>query len=176
VAAERLRLSWLTGADAPPEEQLVEAWEAAVAAFERFGHVFEVARSRARLAAVLRAVGRPAEATEQLTLARATAQRLGAEPLLSELRLLGGQGAAARPAPGTRPGSRRGEALTAREQEVLALVAQGRSNRDIAVRLFISAKTVSVHVSNILAKLGAGGRTEAVAVARRRGLLTDTHV
>jgi DNA-binding NarL/FixJ family response regulator len=55
---------------------------------------------------------------------------------------------------------------------VLALVAQGRSNREIGGQLFISAKTVSVHVSNILAKLGAGGRTEAVAVARRRGLIT----
>jgi DNA-binding NarL/FixJ family response regulator len=56
---------------------------------------------------------------------------------------------------------------------VLALVAEGRSNREIAKLLFISAKTVSVHVSNILAKLGAAGRTEAVALARRRGLLTD---
>ena len=71
------------------------------------------------------------------------------------------------------PGSRRDEALTAREQEVLALVAQGRSNREIAGQLFISAKTVSVHVSNMLAKLGAAGRTEAVAVARRRGYLSD---
>ena len=56
---------------------------------------------------------------------------------------------------------------------MLALVAQGRSNRQIGTQLFISAKTVSVHVSNILAKLGAGGRTEAVAIARRRGLLDD---
>ncbi len=54
---------------------------------------------------------------------------------------------------------------------MLALVAQGRSNREIAGQLFISAKTVSVHVSNMLAKLGAVGRTEAVAVARRRGYL-----
>ena len=61
--------------------------------------------------------------------------------------------------------------LTARELEVLALVAQGRSNRLVAEQLFISAKTVSVHVSNILAKLDSAGRTEAVAVARRRGLL-----
>jgi DNA-binding NarL/FixJ family response regulator len=68
---------------------------------------------------------------------------------------------------------RRDEALTARELEVLALVAQGRSNREIAGQLYISAKTVSVHVSNMLAKLGAGGRTEAVAVARRRGYLDD---
>ena len=48
-------------------------------------------------------------------------------------------------------------------------MAQGRSNKEIGRQLFISAKTVSVHVSNILAKLGAAGRTEAVALARRRG-------
>jgi DNA-binding NarL/FixJ family response regulator len=52
-------------------------------------------------------------------------------------------------------------------------VAQGRTNSDIARQLYISAKTVSVHVSNILAKLGAGGRTEAAAIARRHGLLSD---
>jgi DNA-binding NarL/FixJ family response regulator len=63
--------------------------------------------------------------------------------------------------------------LTARETEILALVAQGRSNSEIARQLFISAKTVSVHVSNILAKLGASGRTEAAAIARRRGILRD---
>ncbi|HEX3705820.1 MAG TPA: LuxR C-terminal-related transcriptional regulator, partial [Mycobacteriales bacterium] len=62
-------------------------------------------------------------------------------------------------------------ALTPREHEVLALVATGRSNREIAAALFISAKTVSVHISNLLGKLEAGSRTEAVAIARRRGLL-----
>jgi DNA-binding NarL/FixJ family response regulator len=50
-------------------------------------------------------------------------------------------------------------------------VALGRSNRQIGTQLFISAKTASVHVSNILAKLGVAGRGEAVAVARERGLL-----
>ena len=61
--------------------------------------------------------------------------------------------------------------LTPREAEVLALVAEGASNRDVGQRLFISTKTASVHVSNILAKLGARSRTEAVSIARRRGLL-----
>ena len=55
---------------------------------------------------------------------------------------------------------------------VLALMAQGRTNRQIGAELFISEKTASVHVSNILAKLSAGGRTEAVAIAAARGLLT----
>jgi DNA-binding NarL/FixJ family response regulator len=60
--------------------------------------------------------------------------------------------------------------LTPREVEVLALVAAGRSNRQIAQALFISPKTVGVHVSNILAKLGVSGRVEAAAVAHRLGL------
>jgi len=60
--------------------------------------------------------------------------------------------------------------LTRRECEVLALVAAGRSNRQIAQALFISPKTASVHVSNILAKLGVAGRVEAAAVAHRFGL------
>ena len=53
-------------------------------------------------------------------------------------------------------------ALTARERQVLDLVAQGLSNRQIGERLFISGKTASVHVSAILRKLGASSRTEAV--------------
>ncbi|MFD0686267.1 helix-turn-helix domain-containing protein, partial [Actinomadura fibrosa] len=57
--------------------------------------------------------------------------------------------------------------LTRRETEVLRLVAEGRSNREIAEALFISAKTASVHVSNILAKLGVSGRGEAAATAHR---------
>ena len=64
--------------------------------------------------------------------------------------------------------------LTAREIEVLRLVAAGRSNRDIAAELFISAKTASVHVSNILAKLNATSRTEAAAIAHRAGLAADS--
>ncbi len=63
------------------------------------------------------------------------------------------------------------DTLTAREGEILALVAEGRSNGEIGKQLFISAKTVSVHVSNILGKLDASGRTEAAAIARRRGLI-----
>jgi DNA-binding CsgD family transcriptional regulator len=60
--------------------------------------------------------------------------------------------------------------LTPREVEVLALLAAGRSNHQIAQALFISPKTASVHVSNILAKLGVAGRVEAAAIAHRLGL------
>jgi DNA-binding CsgD family transcriptional regulator len=60
--------------------------------------------------------------------------------------------------------------LTAREREVLALVAEGYTNRRIAETLFISESTAGVHVSNILGKLGVGTRTEAATVAVRVGL------
>jgi ATP/maltotriose-dependent transcriptional regulator MalT len=60
--------------------------------------------------------------------------------------------------------------LSAREREVLALVAQGRTNREIGEHLFISQKTVGVHVGNILSKLAVSGRVEAATVAIRLGL------
>jgi DNA-binding CsgD family transcriptional regulator len=60
--------------------------------------------------------------------------------------------------------------LSGREKEVLALVAQGRTNREIGEHLFISQKTVGVHVGNILSKLAVSGRVEAAAVAIRLGL------
>jgi DNA-binding NarL/FixJ family response regulator len=73
------------------------------------------------------------------------------------------------PAPEESPREGLGE-LTAREREVLELVADGRSNGQIADALFISRKTASVHVSNILAKLGVSTRGEAAAVAYRNGV------
>jgi DNA-binding NarL/FixJ family response regulator len=69
------------------------------------------------------------------------------------------------------PGSGADAVLTEREREVLALVAEGLTNREIGNRLFISAKTASVHLSNLMAKLNVSSRTEAVTVAQRRGLL-----
>ena len=60
--------------------------------------------------------------------------------------------------------------LSRREREVLAQIAEGRTNREIGERLFISQKTVGVHVGNILAKLSVSGRVEAAAVAIRLGL------
>ena len=60
--------------------------------------------------------------------------------------------------------------LTPREREVLVLVADGRTNKQIAEALFINQKTASVHVSNILPKLGVANRGEAAAIAHRVGL------
>jgi len=63
------------------------------------------------------------------------------------------------------------ESLTEREMEVLGLLAQGKPNKEIAGDLFISERTVKFYVSAILGKLGAGNRTEAVAIAAQRGLV-----
>ncbi|HLF00586.1 MAG TPA: response regulator transcription factor, partial [Anaerolineales bacterium] len=63
------------------------------------------------------------------------------------------------------------EPLTEREKEVLKLLAQGRSNKEIAAALVISERTVKFHVSAIMGKLGAGNRTEAVSLAAQRGLV-----
>ena len=163
LEAQWLRLRWLEGSDPPALDELVGAWREDASRFEAFGDVHELARSRTVLAGILRAVGDPAAARELGDLARAAAHQLGAQPLLDELRAAGS--APVRDDPTAAP-------LTAREREILALVAEGRSNGEIGRLLFISTKTVSVHVSHILGKLGAAGRTEAAAIARREGLLT----
>ncbi|MBD2897755.1 hypothetical protein amrb99_67190 [Actinomadura sp. RB99] len=137
------------------------------------GFVYEVARSRWRLAEALAENGDRDAAAEEWRRAVAAAERLGAAPLLAALRDLGARarldaGRAPSPAPAGPSGPF--AALTAREREVLKLVAEGRNNREIAAALFISPKTASVHVSNILAKLNVSGRTQAAALALREGL------
>jgi DNA-binding CsgD family transcriptional regulator/tetratricopeptide (TPR) repeat protein len=160
--AQLLRMRWLVGTDAPPLDVLVGTWREDAQLFEDFGEVHELARSRTALAGILRASGDLVAARELGDLARETAHRLEAQPLLDELRALGSTAAR---------GDAASDTLTTREAEILALVAEGRSNGEIGKQLFISAKTVSVHVSNILGKLGASGRTEAAAIAHRRGLI-----
>ncbi len=155
--AERERARWAGGDDVALDE-LVARWREVVELFEQYGERYEAARSRWRLAEVLLAAGDPS-AVDELRLARETAQALGARPLLEALEHL-------TPRSGRAPST-----LTARESEVLGLLAEGRSNGEIGRALFISTKTASVHVSNILAKLGAASRGEAVAVARASGLL-----
>ncbi len=162
------------------------AWQAVV---DDFGPAFsyETARSRWRLAEALAEAGRRADAEREWSLALAAADQLGAVPLASALRDLGRRARLARPAgngaAGNGPGSPRGAdggqrggpadvlaGLTSREREVLRLLVAGRSNREIAAALFIAPKTASVHVSNILGKLGAASRGEAAAIATAAGL------
>ena len=162
--------AWLARAEAEWTRTVsgpdVAAWEKAVTTFT-YDDPYELARCRRRLAEALLTAGRRTEAAEQASAAREVAVRLGATPLLDAVDALVRRGrlSDAPPAPGG------ATALTARENDVLRLLARGRSNRQIGEELYISGKTASVHVSNILAKLGAASRGEAVAVAYREGLI-----
>ena len=97
-------------------------------------------------------------ATGELALARSTFARLGAAPGVQEIDMLLGR---SRPA-----------GLTEREVEVLRLVAEGRSNPDIARVLVLSQKTVERHLSNIFLKLDVPSRTAAAAYAHEHGLMS----
>ena len=153
------------------------AWSAAAAAWERLGQPYRLAYACFRQAeALLAGTGNRSAAATVLGRAANLTGRLGARPLDNEIKALARRtridlapdGAAASTAPGPTPAEQHG--LTPREAEVLALVAAGRTNRQIAQALFISPKTASVHVSNILAKLSVHTRVEAAAIAHRLGL------
>lgn len=108
------------------------------------------------------------------------ARQLGARPVLDEIALLARRARLVlaeyvEPVSAQAPVEPRHEdfGLTPRELEVLRGVAAGQSNRQIAVELFISVKTASVHVSNILSKLGVTSRGEAAAFAHRQHLFED---
>jgi DNA-binding CsgD family transcriptional regulator len=161
--AERARTS------GDPDQGL---WQGCVDAWVTAVDSWPLAYARYRLAeAHLAAEDRPA-ATGLLREALRTAEYMGAEPLVDDVRALARRARLslaedAEEAPALEPVP---FGLTGREREVLSLVAAGRSNGQIASALFISPKTASVHVSNILAKLGVSGRVEAAAVAHRMGL------
>jgi DNA-binding CsgD family transcriptional regulator len=133
-----------------------------------YGFVYEAARARWRLAEALLAAGERDAAQVEWEQAREAAGKLRAVPLEGALLDFGRR--ARFGSSGGQTSVPQGE-LTAREAEVLRLVAEGLTNREIAERLFIAQKTVSVHVSNILGKLGVSTRTQAAATARRLGLL-----
>jgi DNA-binding CsgD family transcriptional regulator len=152
------------------------AWQAVVKAFGA-SLPYETARSRWRLAEALAQAGQHEAARREWQLAAQTASDLGAVPLRAALDDLGRR---ARLAPAPRRPSKSAEqspgpltCLTTRELEVLRLLAAGRSNKDIGATLFISAKTASLHVSNIMAKLGAASRIEAAAIAHQQGIATE---
>jgi DNA-binding CsgD family transcriptional regulator/tetratricopeptide (TPR) repeat protein len=141
-------------------------------AWDELGRPAPAAYARFRAAeALLGANGDRHEAAAALREAHATATRLGADPLRGKIERLArharvdlGSARADVPTPTDTIG------LTEREREVIRLVAAGRSNQEIADTLFITRKTASVHVSNILGKLGVANRVEAAAVAHRLGL------
>ena len=130
---------------------------AACAAWIDLDAPYEVARCRLLLGRACRAVGDHDAADVEFAAARQTFHRLGAQPDLARLDAL----TPAEPAPG---------GLSARELQVLRLIAAGKSNRDIARDLAISEKTVARHVSNIFTKLDLSSRTAAAAYAYRHGL------
>jgi DNA-binding NarL/FixJ family response regulator len=154
-------------------------WTAAVAAWEALGRPYRAAQARRRRAEALLATGdRDGAATSALEALEA-AQEIGAGWLASEI-----EGFALRarlrlepdeasPAPALAAADA-GEdpfGLTPRERQVLALLADGRTNREIGTALYMAEKTASVHVSRILSKLDVRSRTEAAAVAHRVGLV-----
>jgi DNA-binding NarL/FixJ family response regulator len=137
---------------------------------------FDRAETERRAAAALAGLGRREEAVEHLVAAHRTARRLGARPLVERaagsLAALGeradrrlGRRAVAQAANG---------GLTRREVEVVRLVAMGHTNREIARELFLSPRTVEMHVGGILVKLGCRSRADAARRASELGLLAGT--
>jgi DNA-binding CsgD family transcriptional regulator/tetratricopeptide (TPR) repeat protein len=155
-----------------------ERWREAAAAWQRLGYPFDAAYAHFRQAEALLAGGASRHHAEAaLRAAHQTTVALGAEPLRREVEVLAHRGrlrleepADTTASPEALPSPAASLGLTRRETEVLALVAAGRTNRQIGQALFITPKTASIHVSRILAKLGVAGRGEAAAVAHRLGL------
>ncbi|NUS03863.1 MAG: response regulator transcription factor [Nonomuraea sp.] len=141
-------------------------FDASAAGWQRLGRPHNQAKALMRAATVAARSGDRDGAAARLRQARPLAAALRATPLIEEIEAL------ARRVGAQQAQETTSELLTPRELEVLRLVTQGRTNRDIAAELFISAKTVSVHVSNILAKLGVTTRGEAAAAAHRLSLLS----
>jgi DNA-binding CsgD family transcriptional regulator len=145
-------------------------WPEVVAAWEAAGQPYPASYACLRAAEAAVTGGDRAGAQVWLGRAAAGADKLGARPLQSEIQALARRArldvrtASETPGP---PSETERLGLTDREAEVLQLVTAGRSNSEIGAELFISAKTASVHVSRILAKLGVGSRGEAAALAHR---------
>ena len=171
-AAEAGRAERARSGRVPDPGDLGPAWDEAARAWEAVGEPYPLAVTLLRSAeAALGADDRDSGAV-RLRRAATLALQLGARPLSDDIASLARRARISLELPGhdmdaqAVPEPER-LGLTAREFEVLRLVAAGRSNRDIAGELFISAKTASVHVSNILSKLGVTSRGEAAAAAHR---------
>jgi DNA-binding CsgD family transcriptional regulator len=154
-----------------------EAWEAAMLVNQECGFTWDEALCGWRLGqALLRGDGARSRANAPLRRAYALASGLGAAPLTREIQALARAAdlnlqEVVRPTP--QAGARAASVLSEREREVLAHVDAGRTNAEIARALFISEKTASVHISNILRKTGTRTRVEAAAWGRRTGAVLD---
>jgi DNA-binding NarL/FixJ family response regulator len=156
-------------------EQAGDQFARALVLLQAYDAPFERAESQRRVAAVLAAAGRHEEAVQHLVAAYRTARRLGAKPLANQV-------AAALSALGEQPERRLGRrtatqlengGLTRREVEIVRMVANGRTNREIARELFLSPRTVEMHVSSILMKLNGRSRADAARRASELGLLAQ---
>ena len=165
--AERTRL---TGPSDP------EAWAVAARAWQDLGCPHRAGYAWWRQAQAQLDAGQPAT-TAAAALRAAAAAASGHAPLLVQVRLLAERARIPlQPPAGADQAPRPGRAqvpygLTGRELAVLRLLAAGRTHPQIGAELYISTSTASVHVSNILRKLGVAGRVQAAAVAERAGLL-----
>ncbi len=149
-------------------------WGQAAEAFS-YGAVYEQAVCRWRQGEALLAAGQPG-AAEVLEAAHSVAMTLDAVPLRDAVRALARRARVELVGVEAVPPVRAAvNPLTDRERDVLERVALGRTNRQVGEELYISEKTVSVHLSRVMAKLGASRRAEAVAIAYDRGLLTAPH-
>jgi len=169
-AAQAARAGDAAGPHGP---DLLAGWDTAAQAWDRLGQPYPLAYALLHAAEAALDSGDRDGAAERLARAAPLADRLGADPLREQIGSLARRARLGPPAESADERVPGILGLTAREAEVLRLVAAGRSNREIAAELFISAKTASVHVSNILAKLNATSRTEAAAIAHRAGLAGD---
>jgi DNA-binding CsgD family transcriptional regulator/tetratricopeptide (TPR) repeat protein len=158
-------------------------WAAAAGTWEELREPYPVAYALYRQAEATLRSSRSREApTQLLRKAREITRTLGAEPLRREIESLAkrarlnvtSEGALVRPTDVVADGSPLDAyRLTPREREVLAMLAAGKSDREIAEALYISGKTASVHVSNIKGKLGVNHRVEAATLAIRLGVTSD---
>jgi ATP/maltotriose-dependent transcriptional regulator MalT len=149
-------------------ESARRALEDAVDAFEQCHATFETARARIELALALQALGRTSAAQREATLARDALARIGASREVARAAELLGE-----PALPHEPVATDDAGLSAREREVLALIAAGKSNQEIAKALVLSVRTVERHITNIYDKIGASGavaRATAASYAHQHGL------
>ena len=171
LAAARAEHARATAGDDP------EPWDAAARAWLELGRPYPALYARLREAEALVSRGERAAAAGITAAALEGARELGSGWLAEALESLAARARLRLAAPADADGGgaeaeppERPFDLTARELQVLALVARGATNREIGAELHMAEKTASVHVSRILAKLDVRSRTEAAAVAHRQGL------